>query len=171
MEGSLTTGSGFGLESINKLKFCFIVQLKEIIFLDNLVDILTFADTDDVILFGEQQRQTLHQQQSFMVAQSRSLPVVEHLVQRRRLNLRSHQDAVVTSRWLKSEEKTLALAYHLHCVAEQQPLSCDGGDLVHQTVLPGKEALQTGAERAAGCHAGLVQLVQPLHHCTGTTRF
>lgn len=127
------------------------------------MDVLTFADTDDVVLFGEQQRQTLHQQQSFMVAQSRRLPVVEHLVQRRRLNLRSHQDAVITGGRLTS--KTLALTYHLHRVTEQQPLRCDGGDLVHQTVLPGKEALQTGAERAAGRHTGLVQLVQPLHHC------
>lgn len=54
---------------------------------------LTFANADDVILFGQQQRQALHQQQGFMVAQRRRLPVVEHLVQRRGLHLRSHQDA------------------------------------------------------------------------------
>lgn len=49
-------------------------------------------------------------------------------------------------------------------MAEEQPLSCDGGDLVHQTVLSAEEMLQTGAERATGCHTGLVQLIQPSHN-------
>lgn len=61
-------------------------------------------------------------------------------------------------------DRHAAAAYHLHRVAEQQPLSCDGADLVHEAVLLGEEALQTGVERAAGCHARLVQLVEPLHH-------
>lgn len=52
-----------------------------------LTDRLTFADADDVIVLGQQQRQSLHQQQSFVVAQRRGLAVVEHLIQRRHLHL------------------------------------------------------------------------------------
>lgn len=54
--------------------------------------------------------------------------------------------------------------YHLHGVAEEQALGRDAADLVHESVLPGEEALQAAAERAARRHAGLVQLVEPLHH-------
>lgn len=51
--------------------------------------ILTFANTEDVLLLSEQQRQALHQQQSFVVAQDWCLPLVEHLIQRSSLNLKS----------------------------------------------------------------------------------
>ncbi len=60
---------------------------------DELTDTLTFANTEDVFLFSEQQRQTLHQQESFMVAQGWRFPLMEHLVQRGSLNLRWQQDA------------------------------------------------------------------------------
>lgn len=66
----------------------------------------TLANTEDVVVFSEQQREALHQQQSLVVAEDGCFPLVEHLVQRSSLN-------------------------HLHSVAEQQPLGLDGGDLVH----------------------------------------
>lgn len=64
---------------------------------DELTDVLTFANTDDVVLFSEQQRQTLHQQQSFMVAQGGRFPLVKHLVQRSSLDLRGQQDVEVNT--------------------------------------------------------------------------
>lgn len=62
---------------------------------DELTDILTLANTEDVILFSEQQRQALHKQESFMVAQDWCFPLVEHLVQCSSLNLRKRQDAQI----------------------------------------------------------------------------
>lgn len=52
-----------------------------------LTDQLTFANADDVIVLSQQQRQSFHQQQSFVVAQRRGLAVVKHLIKRRRLDL------------------------------------------------------------------------------------
>lgn len=59
---------------------------------------LTFADADDVVLFGEQLCQTLHQQQSFVVALRRCLSMVEHFIQRGSLHLRAQQDVNTTWR-------------------------------------------------------------------------
>lgn len=64
-----------------------------------------------------------------MVARRRRLPVVEHLVQRRGLHLRSHRTSAAGTR--SGRRKTVLPTYHLHRVAEQQPLGRDGGDLVH----------------------------------------
>lgn len=55
-------------------------------------DILTFTNTEDVALLSEQLTQALHQQQSFVVAQGRCFPLVEHLIQRSIPNLRRNQD-------------------------------------------------------------------------------
>lgn len=125
-------------------------------------DQLTFANADDVIALGQQQRQSFHQQQSFMVAQRRGLAVVKHLIKRRRLDLN-------TQHLSQSANQGPASGFytdHLHGVAEQQPLGRDGGDLVHQTMFPGEEALQTSAEGAAGRHAGFVELIQLPDHCS-----
>lgn len=59
---------------------------------------LTFADADDVVLFSEQLRQTLHQQQSFVVALHRRLSMVEHFIQCGSLHLRAQQDVNTTRR-------------------------------------------------------------------------
>lgn len=62
------------------------------------------------------------------------------------------------------QNKPSGSSYHLHGVAEEQALGCDAADLVHESVLPREEALQAAAERATRRHAGLVELVQSLHH-------
>lgn len=49
---------------------------------------LTLADAEDVGLLGEQQWQTLHQQQGFVVALYWCLALVEHLIQSCTLHLR-----------------------------------------------------------------------------------
>ena len=54
----------------------------------------------------------------------------------------------------------------MHGVAEQQPLSPDAGDVVHEEVLPGEEVLQAAAQPAARRHAALVEVVQMPHHYT-----
>lgn len=181
-----------------------------------LANALTLANTEDVLLFSEQQRQALHQQQGFMVALDWCFPLMEHLIQRSSLNLRGHQDHqlmfdrfIIQARVLiqqllfplppsdqrKHSHQMLGIiiswvttdihleylndsnclnfpqAYHLHSVAEQQPLCRDGGDLVHETMLPGKKALQTSVQRATEFHAGFVQLIQLPHHCVRTDSF
>ena len=45
-----------------------------------LMEHRTSANTEDVVLFSEQQRQALHQQQGLAVAQGRRRPLLEHLI-------------------------------------------------------------------------------------------
>lgn len=64
-------------------------------------NMLTFADTEQVVLLSEQQRQTLHQQQGFVVTQEWCFPLVEHLIQRSSLNLKQQEDAQrAVKRWI-----------------------------------------------------------------------
>lgn len=67
---------------------------------------LTFAHADDVVLLGQQLRQALHQQQSLVVALRRRLPLVEHLIQRGRLHLRTQQQ--------QQDVRTLVLSKQMH---------------------------------------------------------
>ncbi len=55
-------------------------------------------------------------------------------------------------------------SYHLYSVAEKQPLCGDTVDVVHEFVFTGEESLQLSAQRTAGHHAGLIQVIQPPHH-------
>lgn len=57
---------------------------------------LTLAKAEDVGLFCEEHGEALHQQQGFVVALCRQLPLVEHLIQRSGLNLHSNTDAEFT---------------------------------------------------------------------------
>ena len=53
---------------------------------------LTLAEAEDVGLLGEEHGEPLHQQQGFVVALNGQLPLVEHLIQRSGLNLRSNTE-------------------------------------------------------------------------------
>lgn len=71
---------------------------------------------------------------------------------------------IPTNRLLILQSEVSGSLYHLHSVAEEQAFGRDAANLVHESVLPREEALQAPAERAARCHAGLVELVEALHH-------
>lgn len=61
---------------------------------DGLRGRLTSADADEVVALGQQQHQSFHQQQSFVVARHRGLALAKHLIQRRRLDLNTQHTSV-----------------------------------------------------------------------------